>query len=172
MPWITRYFNPRSLTGATSPLAAIASYAGFQSTLPHGSDRAQDIARFRVHNFNPRSLTGATYSSSISKSSYQFQSTLPHGSDPESVEAAEKEVKFQSTLPHGSDFLPMRQASPCCHFNPRSLTGATVRPYLILVIYLRFQSTLPHGSDLKTNFIYTLKLLFQSTLPHGSDSTA
>ena len=32
------YFNPRSLTGATSSLRNADGKASFQSTLPHGSD--------------------------------------------------------------------------------------------------------------------------------------
>ena len=54
------YFNPRSLTGATS--AALQSKATklFQSTLPHGSDLFDHSASSGQGNFNPRSLTGAT----------------------------------------------------------------------------------------------------------------
>ena len=35
----------------------------------------------------------------------------------------------------------------CSNFNPRSLTGATVKTQAILFLSQKFQSTLPHGSD-------------------------
>ena len=53
-------FNPRSLTGATAGLVARLPTTRFQSTLPHGSDRAQQL---------------------IVVAYRKFQSTLPHGSD-------------------------------------------------------------------------------------------
>ena len=77
-----------------------------------------------------------------------------------------------------------------CHFNPRSLTGATgddkqsnilskisihapsrERPYTWRSWRrLRtFQSTLPHGSDRHLLFLLFNRCTFQSTLPHGSD---
>ena len=55
------YFNPRSLTGATSLLTLTIWWSSiFQSTLPHGSDSIIPLllANYRI-----------------------FQSTLPHGSD-------------------------------------------------------------------------------------------
>ena len=55
-----RYFNPRSLTGATCVMP--------QLWLP------------RTY-FNPRSLTGATLASLRQKPLLRFQSTLPYGSD-------------------------------------------------------------------------------------------
>ena len=98
----------------------------FQSTLPHGSDFHNDI---------------------ITKAKIIFQSTLPHGSDVLiqflrgdiniSIHAPSRERPcrafaiiftgtFQSTLPHGSDFLHVDQIILHSHFNPRSLTGATI----------------------------------------------
>ena len=80
--FLRRYFNPRSLTGATMPSQSISAdnvisihaplrerlsarsililSLSFQSTLPYGSDR-NNILRLFVHYFNPRSLTGATF---------------------------------------------------------------------------------------------------------------
>ena len=58
--WFCCYFNPRSLTGATAAQVALPAGAGFQSTLPHGSDACRIKARRVAWNFNPRSLTGAT----------------------------------------------------------------------------------------------------------------
>ena len=56
-------------------------------------------------------------------------------------------MKFQSTLPYGSDFILRRVKAACRHFNPRSLTGATILHAVSLPLWLRFQSTLPYGSD-------------------------
>ena len=56
----TRYFNPRSLAGATSTLPLLQVLIGFQSTLPRGSDL----------NFACSRLVFCL-----------FQSTLPRGSD-------------------------------------------------------------------------------------------
>ena len=100
-----RYFNPRSLTGAT--LAISQPRAG-------------------CWDFNPRSLTGATnlkinlevttlisihaplrerrpYSSTRWWKSL-FQSTLPYGSDYTFRLNHNTTDTFQSTLPYGSDF--------------------------------------------------------------------
>ena len=97
-----------------------------------------------------------------------FQSTLPHGSDSSLMTRSVLLIPFQSTLPHGSDscgvlrehsviisiHAPSRERPtltfmtlrPTSHFNPRSLTGATVYcPKFSSAV--RFQSTLPHGSD-------------------------
>ena len=76
------------------------------------------------------------------------------------------------------------------HFNPRSLTGATIYGFSLTGNHSLFQSTLPHGSDLFSscaaaaewhfnprsltgatgyNLFKSPTLEFQSTLPHGSD---
>ena len=77
-----RFFNPRSLAGATNPSStALCSDQAFQSTLPRGSDDIRDLkaerVTFSIHApsrerprtafllsnqkvFNPRSLAGAT----------------------------------------------------------------------------------------------------------------
>ncbi len=55
------------------------------------------------------------------------------------------------------------------HFNPRSLTGATLAGATTRSAAITFQSTLPHGSDQAREGRKVCKALFQSTLPHGSD---
>ena len=99
-------FNPRSLTGATRHTRRnIKSGSYFQSTLPHGSDRAKQIVTSCQRPFNPRSLTGATGITTC------LMLIIPH---------------FQSTLPHGSDHrLTHLSYTSLDAFNPRSLTGAT-----------------------------------------------
>ena len=82
-----------------------------------------------------------------------FQSTLPYGSDPRRIATDCRPSGFQSTLPYGSDSIFTVSSSILTHFNPRSLTGATIIHQLLLVGTQRFQSTLPYGSDcIKTNY--------------------
>ena len=79
-----------------------------------------------------------------------FQSTLPYGSDAEFADLPSSVRAFQSTLPYGSDLIflnkshdqkisihaPLRERHSKrrpieikhINFNPRSLTGATIRP--------------------------------------------
>ena len=97
----------------------------FQSTLPHGSDRASTSGQIAANNFNPRSLTGATVKILFGVNFLKFQSTLPHGSDHHARSAKHRHRTFQSTLPHGSD-----------------TSRFTISASLTI-----FQSTLPHGSD-------------------------
>ena len=53
-------FNPRSLTGTTFWMAALALISLFQSSLPYGSDFFTPPIVQSASDFNPRSLTGAT----------------------------------------------------------------------------------------------------------------
>ena len=77
----------------------------FQSTLPRWSD-----------------LTLPPNASRI----YIFQSTLPYGSDYEYLSEMPGNIQFQSTLPYGSDYNSFQCLPAANHFNPRSLTGATL----------------------------------------------
>ena len=56
----SRYFNPRSLAGATDVTFHFSCIEQFQSTLPCGSDTPSMIYYITFQNFNPRSLAGAT----------------------------------------------------------------------------------------------------------------
>ena len=171
------------------------------------------VRGLRPRNFNPRSLTGATRMISVSGRWLLFQSTLPHGSDllqhqyedqktPISIHAPSRErpkgkkflfsqIRFQSTLPHGSDPLLPAAPSPVCHFNPRSLTGATRRkpglqharrhfnPRSLTGATdgshgqqpsgLHFNPRSLTGATSKTAVLLISSWVFQSTLPHGSD---
>ena len=107
------YFNPRSLTGATSNTGHRKIFIQkFQSTLPYGSDYCPIYFEKDHRNFNPRSLTGAT----ISVFSISLLITI-------SIHAPLRErltqsllvpcrVKFQSTLPYGSDKSQLKQNLP------------------------------------------------------------
>ena len=142
-----RDFNPRSLTGATLKITLIPVFPLFQSTLPHGSDSALSIRVKLSRHFNPRSLTGATLTALLSiRPLSTFQSTLPHGSDSYNNQQTSLSYEFQSTLPHGSDKSVCSPVMALQHFNPRSLTGATIYTGQFSRTSV-FQSTLPHGSD-------------------------
>ena len=103
---LRRYFNPRSLTGATACASGtFNNISVFQSTLPYGSDGNDDdkkvfgyqisihaplrerqrlthLSYTSLEDFNPRSLTGATsLAMQDDLVNMQFQSTLPYGSD-------------------------------------------------------------------------------------------
>ena len=109
--------------------------------------RLSSSGRYKNVNFNPRSLTGAT----------QKFATLPTLSDI-SIHAPLRErhhntlkafsvMLFQSTLPYGSDFYRQTHQDTSTHFNPRSLTGATLSLHEAVFHGFLFQSTLPYGSD-------------------------
>ena len=142
------HFNPRSLTGATLRLVVACVIAGsisihapsrerqstsakscpfdlFQSTLPHGSDRAAQSVSSGKSYFNPRSLTGAT-------------PILPAHQD--------THCYFNPRSLTGATGFAFLRERPLPDFNPRSLTGAT-SVFPAPTTELIFQSTLPHGSD-------------------------
>ena len=79
------YFNPRSLAGATKGSFKEVQEFLFQSTLPRGSDRFQELRCLPYRHFNPRSLAGATITLQYCQHFFEFQSTLPRGSDHSSV---------------------------------------------------------------------------------------
>ena len=132
------------------PASALSSIR-FQSTLPHGSDRERRQTIKFLRYFNPRSLTGATAEFNndprfllISIHAPSRERQLPSVplllADMISIHAPSRERQrfmckalmtmiFQSTLPHGSDLFAEPYYRGACHFNPRSLTGAT-RQYL------------------------------------------
>ena len=166
-----RYFNPRSLTGATGK---------------------PEFYTISPPNFNPRSLTGATLEqANVDKT----QAISIHAPSRERlnlpVMLLNIALKFQSTLPHGSDLPRGLCFDVFGHFNPRSLTGATeyvngygytfkisihapsrerLSCFWRLSCKIQFQSTLPHGSDPAPRSGLPKIYIFQSTLPHGSDN--
>ena len=140
----------------------------FQSTLPHGSACRRMSNYNMCENFNPRSLKGATWLSRRRQDWLQYFNPRSLAGATEcqrqqyhaqfiSIHAPSRErlflcayflrvLAFQSTLPHGSDTKQNNMIMRTIDFNPRSLTGATVK-ILYGVKYSKFQSTLPHGSD-------------------------
>ena len=161
-------FNPRSLTGATKALQLSSEEAGFQSTLPHGSESTTNDRRNATCNFNPRSLTGA-----IGQGDKVI--ILHKYFNPRSLTGAisfkifsSSSIKFQSTLPHGSEgfscvgfsnvgisiHAPSRERDmywPTFAFLGISIHAPSrerIRRLIELLLFPLFQSTLPHGSDL------------------------
>ena len=120
-----RYFNPRTLAGATvigkvlnkpvgisihAPLRVrrvmtqgMNDISKFQSTHPCGCDATLSDNKLYFVYFNPRTLAGATR---IKPS----HSIVP---------------AFQSTHPCGCDYCPHCGQKLWWHFNPRTLAGAT-----------------------------------------------
>ena len=121
-----RYFNPRSLTGATSfkNSSALSKLNFNPRSLTGATLRFLQVRNISRH-FNPRSLTGATdtYRLAVCTKDISIHAPLRE----RLAQAAGKTVAeiFQSTLPYGSDCL--------------SLT--------IWLMHAIFQSTLPYGSD-------------------------
>ena len=88
--------------GATKTHRAIARWAMFQSTRPHGARHYTTTHAERINCFNPRARTGRDLTStSVFPNWMGFQSTRPHGARPPCTAG--------------------RPRSPC--FNPRARTG-------------------------------------------------
>ena len=104
-------FNPRSLTGATETLT--------------------DFCKFSSH-FNPRSLTGATLWIISNGGVILFQSTLPYGSDGQFLFLQFLLFVISIHAPLRERHRAAKEKVEAAHFNPRSLTGATM-----LCVWLR-----------------------------------
>ena len=167
------YFNPRSLTGATSvrllacpetsrisihapsrerlepPPALGGLFQYFNPRSLTGATDAYLIIYDITINFNPRSLTGATgVAVKPNTGTSGFQSTLPHGSDP----AVLISVRLHHLISIHAPSRERPKLTPVlsvwhAYFNPRSLTGATFIIHFYWPSLSAFQSTLPHGSD-------------------------
>ena len=100
----------------------------FQSTLPYGSDGIVGCRGFgylwiSIH-APLRERRNTTLR--ILRFIIRFQSTLPYGSDHSVNLSSIHTNEFQSTLPYGSDSRGLQRGWELKHFNPRSLTGATM----------------------------------------------
>ena len=120
-------FNPRSLTGATRDKAAYTCCP---------------------RHFNPRSLTGATRRKKKATPAFWISIHAPsrerHSIELTYVDA--EKISIHAPSRERRLALPSRLYLPV-HFNPRSLTGATLQKSLFVPCRVKFQSTLPHGSD-------------------------
>ena len=167
-----RYFNPRSLAGATQ--------YGDTTLLP---DYISIHAPSRERPYSPVATKRQAGISIHAPSRERLTSSI----------RVHRNKIFQSTLPRGSDVVYCSQVLYTGYFNPRSLAGATISLSRHNNITLIFQSTLPRGSD---GFYFVVPHLakqisihapsrerrvakrqnstgfkvFQSTLPRGSDS--
>ena len=148
----------------------------FQSTLPYGSDGAnyQDFEHMycisihaplrerhhqaHSHQRKPVISIHAPLRERLQSTTsiyflFIFQSTLPYGSD---VAVDKSKVGFCGISIHAplrERQMPNIQRLFISHFNPRSLTGATLPP-LLLVKLMSFQSTLPYGSDVMSKELF------------------
>ena len=108
-----RYFNPRSLAGATHKIPLYCCLLPqFQSTLPCGSDLDFYWPSF-AH-------LGISIHAPLRERPLAMQDDLVN-------------MQFQSTLPCGSDNIVINGLSMICNFNPRSLAGATTKSHFIVV---------------------------------------
>ena len=138
----------------------------FQSTHPYGCDsictknsknlevsihapiRVRPLfcfCSFQESCFNPRTHTGATTNGATVTANTTFQSTHPYGCDLEQMGI--------DAWANVSIHAPIRVRLHCCQFqrchqcfNPRTHTGATPPPHLML-LWRWFQSTHPYGCD-------------------------
>ncbi len=77
-----KYFNPRSLTGATERQNGAPCVIYISIHAPSRERRKSKTCVLNNCYFNPRSLTGATTTAIVRISALlRFQSTLPYGSD-------------------------------------------------------------------------------------------
>ena len=144
-----------------------------------------------LENFNPRSLTGATAKCAhIVGGTNKFQSTLPHGSDclilfcnldvvRISIHAPSRERQRMNEGGLGAVFIsihapsrerpgPLTTQQHHFHFNPRSLTGATLKKIIVILMLSYFNPRSLTGATVPVNGL-SVVCTFQSTLPHGSD---
>ena len=109
---LVRYFNPRSLTGATrvrSVCCKILSYFNPRSLT--GATAYKAINRVLSKYFNPRSLTGATYVAILIIMIILISIHAPSRERRLGLYLRSKKNEFQSTLPHGSDFQQLQLQS-------------------------------------------------------------
>ena len=97
-----------------------------------------------------------------------FQSTLPRGSDVVFVVHIITQPPFQSTLPRGSDRADLTYQQGLNHFNPRSLAGATIICFNIIISLSNFNPRSLAGATVICSYFLSV-CVFQSTLPRGSD---
>ena len=127
---IKKYFNPRSLAGAT--------------TISH-------FAFVYGHNFNPRSLAGATFLVSTVIPFIQISIHAPSRERREVITNHRMSIEISIHAPSRErpELLALANIGP--YFNPRSLAGATSSPSAGTAMF-SFQSTLPRGSDRKAAY--------------------
>ena len=142
------YFNPRSLTGATTnptPVSVAQAISIHAPLRERQEAKNNDTFTKKISIHAP--LRERPVGASITNEDYDF--------NPRSLTGATK---------HRLDCFNRWQ-----HFNPRSLTGATAIRISLLYAPRIFQSTLPYGSDSAIGQYSAPADLFQSTLPYGSD---
>ena len=142
-----RYFNPRSLTGATPPIDRVIAVPSISI---HAPSRERPSVVYILATLINISIHAPSRERPFRKSRKRFLRKISiHAPSRERLSLTDNILQFlgfQSTLPHGSDILNF-----------------------FLTVGLIFQSTLPHGSDMVVVTVSQNLSRFQSTLPHGSD---
>ena len=124
-----KYFNPRSLAGATKTNAEYTSKVKISIHAPLRERHKTCILSGSWLNFNPRSLAGATCKLSITALSVAlFQSTLPCGSDRLTSLMRRRKRYFNPRSLAGATSSTAHFKAKQPDFNPRSLAGATFNP--------------------------------------------
>ena len=143
-----KYFNPRSLAGAT--LIALGQLFNAVISI-HAPLRERPIVAAMI------------------AQAKQFQSTLPCGSDITLNDVpTDRVISIHAPLrERPAQINPFIIYEP--YFNPRSLAGATYHTPQHMSDQRVFQSTLPCGSDSASHSGVNNPFAFQSTLPCGSD---
>ena len=146
----SRYFNPRSLAGATEYLPDRQVNILISIHAPSRERRAVAVS--------------VKFTPLISIHAPSRERQRRH--KPCMIQSV-----FQSTLPRGSDHSRQHLRLPFSDFNPRSLAGATLKKFLsFLLIIISIHA--PSRERLSADFLFSLLYQFQSTLPRGSDLTA
>ena len=145
---LIRYFNPRSLAGATpqSPTLLLST-----ATISiHAPSRERLLNEQRTANKNRISIHAPSRERPLIAqgriSILDISIHAPSRERQSSGRLPSVEMIFQSTLPRGSDKYGMLTEPEFSDFNPRSLAGATWFVMKNWEIW-KFQSTLPRGSD-------------------------
>ena len=98
----------------------------FQSTLPHGSDVVPLESITTLDGISIHAPSRERPKSPFwMRSTEQFQSTLPHGSDPTKYSCLRIASDFNPRSLTGATLRPCHAPLSSSNFNPRSLTGAT-----------------------------------------------
>ena len=142
------YFNPRSLTGATSPNNSVSVAPMYFN--PRSLTGATQISLRRnisSTDFNPRSLTGATNNTANRRMILYISIHAPSRERP-------RPRVFQGSPSSISIHAPSRERR---FYFGRPLVGQTISIHA------------PSRERLMINFMMLSIMIFQSTLPHGSD---
>ena len=122
-------------------------------------------------NFNPRSLTGATPPLVDDVKLAPISIHAPLRERPQFCYWKNKQTLISIHAPLRERLYHSSETCTIIHFNPRSLTGATLNVYVPIYRSLHFNPRSLTGATCRQYSTICL-ILFQSTLPYGSDRLA